>query len=145
MTGQTTTFSDHVYTYNQNNAHALVYSQKKCFFSIRPGRYYGRIRYTVILTRGWVLPHPSTFYLYASVFTTQIGLQRRSIRRSKLLDRSRNNSSCHWPARLAHKNSRTLVVRLLQTIHPTKCQGYLFCGKRARKSLHSDRLSIVVR
>ena len=86
----------------------------------------------------------STSYLYPSVFTTQIGLQRRPIRRSQLPDQSSNNSSCRWPARLAHKNSRSLVVRLLQTIHPTKCQGYLFCGKRARKSLHSDRLSIVV-
>ena len=51
---------------------------------------------------------------------------------SQLLHGSSNNCSRCWPARLADQNSRSLVFRLLPTIHTTKWQGPLFCGKCAR-------------
>ena len=51
---------------------------------------------------------------------------------SQLLDGSSNNCSRCWPARLADQNSRSLVFRLLPTIHTTEWQGPAFCGKRAR-------------
>ena len=46
MTGQTTAFCDHVYAWDQNNARGpSIRPEKKRFFSIRPGLYYGRLWY----------------------------------------------------------------------------------------------------
>ena len=59
-------------------------------------------------------------------------VQRRPLCMSQLPDRSSNNCSNRWPARLADQNFRSLVFRLLPTILPTEWQGPLFCGKRAR-------------
>ena len=63
------------------------------------------IRSTAICIRRWVLSHSPASYLYALVSATQIGVQRRPLRRSQLLDQSSNNCSRRWPARLADQNS----------------------------------------
>ena len=50
----------------------------------------------------------------------KLGYTNKDHYASQLLDESSNNCSRCWPARLADQNSRSLVFRLLPTIHTTE-------------------------
>ena len=64
MTGQTTAFCDHVYAWDQNNAQGpSIRPEKKRFFSIRPGLYHGRLRYSSLTLASLELSRLCLFFV----------------------------------------------------------------------------------